>query len=102
MEHILAHIARFIDPNMLYIHNLEYQSIHTILFQRISVVATDILLYIAVKYYTKHSTNTHKTLAVFITAFNPALIMVDSKYLPLKSILLTYQQMYTFSTTDCC
>jgi alpha-1,3-glucosyltransferase len=38
----LSQLARFFDPEMLRVQNLEYASTQTILFQRLSVVVTDL------------------------------------------------------------
>jgi len=43
-EFLLSQIARFFDPEMLKVLNLNYASFGTILFQRLSVIATDLVL----------------------------------------------------------
>ncbi|XP_044727314.1 probable dolichyl pyrophosphate Glc1Man9GlcNAc2 alpha-1,3-glucosyltransferase [Chrysoperla carnea] len=40
-EFLLSHIAKYFDPEMLKISNLNYASYNTILFQRLSVIFTD-------------------------------------------------------------
>lgn len=50
-EFMLSHLAKFFDENMLKVENLNYDSGRTILFQRISVVVTDIVYAIGVKKY---------------------------------------------------
>ncbi|EGD82591.1 dolichyl pyrophosphate Glc1Man9GlcNAc2 alpha-1,3-glucosyltransferase [Salpingoeca rosetta] len=45
-EYTLAHVAQFFDDNMLHVENLEYASENTILFQRLSVIAADVVLII--------------------------------------------------------
>ncbi|KAI8870728.1 ALG6, ALG8 glycosyltransferase [Ramicandelaber brevisporus] len=47
-EYALSHAARFFDPEMLVVKNLEHASSATILFQRLSVMATEMLLWYAV------------------------------------------------------
>nr|CAG4646289.1 EOG090X06YP [Macrothrix elegans] len=42
-EYLLSHVARLCDPEMLKVENLNYASEKTILFQRISVIVTDIV-----------------------------------------------------------
>lgn len=48
-EFLMSHIAKYFDQNMLHVENLNYDSSHTILFQRISVIVTDIVYAIGVK-----------------------------------------------------
>lgn len=43
VEFMLSKVARFFDPNMLKVHNLEYNSQMTVLFQRLSVIVLDII-----------------------------------------------------------
>lgn len=43
-EYFLSQIAKFFDPKMLDVANLNYASNNTILFQRLSVILTDIIL----------------------------------------------------------
>ena len=48
-EFVLGRFAQFIDVHMLQVHNLNYKSFETILFQRISVILCDIVLAFGVK-----------------------------------------------------
>ncbi|GLI63628.1 hypothetical protein VaNZ11_006641, partial [Volvox africanus] len=43
-EWVLSQIARFVDPAMLVVENLEHASGRTVLFQRLSVTVTDVVL----------------------------------------------------------
>ncbi|XP_052014412.1 probable dolichyl pyrophosphate Glc1Man9GlcNAc2 alpha-1,3-glucosyltransferase isoform X2 [Apodemus sylvaticus] len=47
-EYALSHIAKYVDQEMLDIHNLNYYSSRTLLFQRFSVILTDALFVYAV------------------------------------------------------
>ncbi|XP_012506454.1 PREDICTED: probable dolichyl pyrophosphate Glc1Man9GlcNAc2 alpha-1,3-glucosyltransferase [Propithecus coquereli] len=47
-EYVLSHIAKYFDQEMLNIHNLNYCSSKTLLFQRFSVIFTDVLFVYAV------------------------------------------------------
>lgn len=48
-EYGLSQVAQFFDKNMLIVNNLNYASDRTILFQRLSVIVTDIIYAIGVK-----------------------------------------------------
>lgn len=48
-EFFLSQFAKFFDENMLKVENLNYASSNTILFQRLSVVVTDIVYAIGAK-----------------------------------------------------
>ncbi|XP_062052755.1 probable dolichyl pyrophosphate Glc1Man9GlcNAc2 alpha-1,3-glucosyltransferase isoform X4 [Lepus europaeus] len=47
-EYALSHVAKYFDPEMLKVHNLNYSSSRTLLFQRFSVIFTDALFVYAV------------------------------------------------------
>lgn len=48
-EYALSHVAKYFDPKMLVIENLNYTSRATVFFQRFSVIFTDILFIYAVR-----------------------------------------------------
>lgn len=48
-EWMLARFAQMVDAHMLQVHNLQYKSFETLLFQRISVIISDIVLALGVK-----------------------------------------------------
>ena len=48
-EFVLSQIAAYVDPRMVVITSKEYASTRTIVFQRVSVVVTDLLFVYAVK-----------------------------------------------------
>ncbi|KAH0625240.1 hypothetical protein JD844_033590 [Phrynosoma platyrhinos] len=47
-EYVLSHVAKYFDKEMLVVQNLNYSSYETILFQRLSVIFTDVLFMYAV------------------------------------------------------
>lgn len=49
LEFVLSFIAKYFDPQMLYLTNLNYKSEMTVLFQRLSVIALDFIYIIGVK-----------------------------------------------------
>lgn len=50
-EYVLSQIAVYFDPDMLNVNNLNYASDRTVLFQRLSVIVTDIVYAIGVNRY---------------------------------------------------
>ena len=48
-EWILSKVAQYVDSDMLKIDNLQYKSDKTVLFQRISVIISDIILAIGIR-----------------------------------------------------
>ncbi|OCT93293.1 hypothetical protein XELAEV_18016359mg [Xenopus laevis] len=48
-EHVLAKVAHYVDPEMLKVENLNYASQETVLFQRFSVIITDLLFIFAAR-----------------------------------------------------
>ena len=53
-EYGLGLIAQFFDPQMLEVQNLNYASSNTILFQRLSVILTDVVYALGVQKYEIH------------------------------------------------
>lgn len=56
-EKLLSCFASQVDPDMLRVDNLEYASRETILFQRVSVIASELILYWALMRYVKYFGN---------------------------------------------
>ncbi|XP_063807379.1 probable dolichyl pyrophosphate Glc1Man9GlcNAc2 alpha-1,3-glucosyltransferase isoform X2 [Pseudophryne corroboree] len=48
-EYVLSHVAQYFDPEMLKVENLYYASQATVLFQRFSVILSDLLFFYAVR-----------------------------------------------------
>ena len=48
-QFLLSHVAKYFDENMLDVKNLNYASPNTILFQRLSVIITDLVFAYGIK-----------------------------------------------------
>jgi hypothetical protein len=82
-EHALSHLAVKMDPKMVQVDNLSYASPETILFQRLSVIVTDLLLFLGIVYYARTFSSPPSPRACFKTALvvglaflNPGLLLV--------------------------
>jgi alpha-1,3-glucosyltransferase len=81
-EWILSQFAQFFDKNMLVVKNLNYASHATILFQRLSVIVTDLVFFFSIKKFTNQWTgykNDHvkRSVVLLITFLNAGLFIVD-------------------------
>ncbi|KAK7097912.1 dolichyl pyrophosphate Glc1Man9GlcNAc2 alpha-1,3-glucosyltransferase-like [Littorina saxatilis] len=73
-EFYLSQLARFFDPNMLVLSNLNYASENTILFQRLSVIVADLLYIYAVKQFVSKCVKAKKKEDIEDIFVNPALV----------------------------
>ncbi|XP_076794299.1 dolichyl pyrophosphate Glc1Man9GlcNAc2 alpha-1,3-glucosyltransferase isoform X2 [Arvicanthis niloticus] len=85
-EYALSHIAKYFDQEMLNIHNLNYYSSRTLLFQRFSVILTDALFVYAVhecskcvdgKRTSKDLTEKPKFILSVLLLWNFGLLVID-------------------------
>ena len=82
-EYLLSQVAALVDPRMVIISKLPYTSLPTVLFQRGSVMFTDLLLAYAVKeycsYLAKKSSVTVRNCLILaiLVIFNFGLLIVD-------------------------
>jgi alpha-1,3-glucosyltransferase len=84
-ERALASVAARVDPGMLTISVEPYESFATVVFQRCTVMAADLVLFCGVLYQTSPSMLgpssrcgiSSRALALTLVAFSPALLMVD-------------------------
>jgi alpha-1,3-glucosyltransferase len=88
MEYCLSHIAKFFDPAMLDVNNLNYASRETIRFQRYSVLFTEGLLLAVTWWVTRCWPACRRRLALFLVAANPGIIIVDHIHFQYNGILL--------------
>ncbi|VVC90229.1 unnamed protein product [Leptidea sinapis] len=72
----ISHVAKFFDPEMLRVENLNYASDMTVLFQRLSVIMLDFFYIYSVKRCSDLLDN-GKLLVFVLLVSNPGLIMVD-------------------------
>jgi alpha-1,3-glucosyltransferase len=85
----MAQAARYFDPKMLTVSNLEYDSNATVLFQRLSVSFTGLVLVAAMLHATKRSKDSPAGLtAFFLAVCNAGLIMVDNIHFQYNGILM--------------
>lgn len=88
----MAKVAWLFDPRMLQVDNLEYASDATVLFQRLSVCVTSLVLVAAMLRATdKGSTRGLVTFALVVC--NAGLIMVDNIHFQYNSILMGEHQL---------
>ncbi|XP_063497495.1 dolichyl pyrophosphate Glc1Man9GlcNAc2 alpha-1,3-glucosyltransferase isoform X8 [Symphalangus syndactylus] len=85
-EYILSHVAKYFDQEMLNVHNLNYSSSRTLLFQRFSVIFMDVLFVYAVhecckcidgKKVGKELTEKPKFILSVLLLWNFGLLIVD-------------------------
>ncbi|KAK9479725.1 glycosyl transferase [Lipomyces japonicus] len=80
-EWFLSQFARFVDPKMLIITNLNYSSTATIFFQRVSVIASELVLVYALQRYIKLLPEDKRKPAYAIAMsiyFSPGLLLIDN------------------------
>jgi len=92
-EYLLSLAARHVDPAMLQINNLDYASWRTILFQRFTVIITDLVLFLGCKSLAealpkgqggRHSRASTLTLLIMT---NAGLLMVDHVHFQYNGLL---------------
>jgi len=89
-EYILSLPARLADPGMLKLDNLDYNSKETVLFQRLSVVSTDLVLALGTKFLADSlplvsnrvggkwvGRFPRSTVLIWLIISNPGLMMID-------------------------
>eukprot|EP01032_Pedospumella_encystans_P016506 gene16506-18833_t len=89
-EFALAQVAKFVDPAMLQVDNLNHNSATTILFMRGSVIATDAVLVLAAYMFVSAANMPASAkLSVFLMiVFNAGLLLVDHIHFQYNGILM--------------
>ncbi|KAF3012177.1 hypothetical protein G7054_g8267 [Neopestalotiopsis clavispora] len=79
-EWALSQVAKLVDPLMLRVYNLEYDSWQTVYFQRFTVIATELVLLYALQMFidANHGTARKAAQAAAISIFlSPGLLIID-------------------------
>eukprot|EP01114_Cavostelium_apophysatum_P021033 TRINITY_DN7220_c0_g1_i1.p1 TRINITY_DN7220_c0_g1~~TRINITY_DN7220_c0_g1_i1.p1 ORF type:complete len:518 (-),score=58.58 TRINITY_DN7220_c0_g1_i1:163-1716(-) len=88
-ERVLAFLAPFFDPSMLRISEAPYRSYQTVLFQRFTVILTDMVYMLALYTFANSSKCSPKAKVIFfgVLAFNPGLLMLDHVHFQYNGML---------------
>jgi hypothetical protein len=99
-EYVLSHAAKLFDPAMLTVDNLSYASTETVIFQRCSVIATDLVLFLSIGSFLAACRPPKESVAeaarsavkdaviMAITFLNPGLLLVDHIHFQYNGFLL--------------
>eukprot|EP01032_Pedospumella_encystans_P002891 gene2891-3405_t len=89
-EFALAQVAKFVDPAMLQLDNLNHDSAATILFMRGSVITTDAILVLAAYLFVSAANMpaSAKLSAFLMVVFNAGLLLVDHIHFQYNGILM--------------
>ncbi|KAI8380155.1 glycosyltransferase family 57 protein [Blakeslea trispora] len=87
-EKCLALFGALVDPDMVKVENLGYESTETVLFQRLTVIVTELVLYWALMRYTKHFGDKYVNWMIAGSLFmHPGLIIVDHIHFQYNGLL---------------
>lgn len=87
-EWALSQCGALVDPGMVNVENLGYESDATIVFQRLTVIITEIVLVLGVLFAMHGTSSSKKALAVFLVAAHPGLYIVDHIHFQYNGMLL--------------
>ncbi|KFY06493.1 hypothetical protein V491_08590, partial [Pseudogymnoascus sp. VKM F-3775] len=79
-EWVLSQAAQLVDPEMVKVYNLNYESWQTVYFQRASVILTELVLVYALHLYVETSPASTKRaarVAALSILFSPGLLIID-------------------------
>ncbi|KAH0549220.1 probable dolichyl pyrophosphate Glc1Man9GlcNAc2 alpha-1,3-glucosyltransferase isoform X1 [Cotesia glomerata] len=90
LEFLFSQIAKFVDPEMLKIDNLNYDSPETIFFQRTTVIIADLMFLYGVREIGKVFCNSQNNFMAFgcLSLCNIGLLMVDHIHFQYNGFLL--------------
>ncbi|EFJ42208.1 hypothetical protein VOLCADRAFT_67408 [Volvox carteri f. nagariensis] len=97
-EWLLSQFALFVDPAMLVVQNLEYASERTVLFQRASVIVTDLVLlaasYALARWEPRNSSGSDNVnmrrgaVLFFLVSCNAGLMLVDHVHFQYNGVMM--------------
>lgn len=88
-EHFLSLFASLVDPNIVHLTNgLDYKSQFTILFQRVSVILSDVVLFYGIYKITRKLDPKERFLIWVLVIWSPGLIIVDHLHFQYNGFLL--------------
>lgn len=88
-EHLLSLFASIVDPNMVHLTNgLDYKSQFTVLFQRVSVILSDVVLFYGIYKITRKFDPKERFLIWVLVIWSPGLIIVDHLHFQYNGFLL--------------
>lgn len=76
----MSHVAKLVDPSMVQVWNLEYDSWETVYFQRASVIVTEVLLVYALQLYIESAplgSRRASQVAAISILLSPGLLIID-------------------------
>lgn len=83
-EWALSQIAQLVDPEMVVVRTDPYYSVRALLFQRLSVILSDVVFFAALRTYTSAREGTS---TLFLAFANPGLLMVDHVHFQYNGLL---------------
>ncbi|GAA5820621.1 hypothetical protein JCM11251_003080 [Rhodosporidiobolus azoricus] len=90
-ERFLAIFAYIVDPQIVRLNNLEFSATSVVVFQRLTVILSDLVLVFALFRWARTSTKPDHSTAFIIAAsvvFHPGLLIVDSIHFQYNGFLL--------------
>ncbi|KAK9380174.1 glycosyl transferase [Kockiozyma suomiensis] len=89
-EWLLSQLAKYVDPAMLVVENLNYHNTATVYFQRSSVIASELVLVYALQHYVKLlPENAHQTAYAISMSilFSPGFLIIDNIHFQYNAML---------------